>query len=202
MNDSQKKVGKKKDKKSYVESNSIKVDLENDSSMNMDVEDDEVHSVEVADTNDSDDNKSRVKRQRKERSIVWQYFTKLKKKAVGGKVPSKCNKCNHIIIYDSKQELNMDGGSSTTSNVTSTSDVSKGVEETGDDDSTSVFGVRARLKCFDQFQSKKFLANKKSKLQLYLDESRVDRNSNLDVLTFWKANEFRYPTLARMARDF
>ncbi|KAJ0559990.1 putative HAT dimerization domain, ribonuclease H-like superfamily [Helianthus annuus] len=96
----------------------------------------------------------------------------------------------------------MDGGSSTTSNVASTSDASKGVEETGDDDSTSVFGVRARLKDFDQFQSKDFLANKKTELQLYLDESRVDRNSNLDVLTFWKANEFRYPTLARMARDF
>ncbi|KAJ0457450.1 putative transcription factor/ chromatin remodeling BED-type(Zn) family [Helianthus annuus] len=248
MSESQKKVGKKKDKKdkkSNVESDSIKVDLENDSSMNMDVEDDEVHSVEVDDTNDSDDNKSGVKRQRKERSIVWQYFTKLKKKAVGGKVPSKCNKCNHIIIYDSKQavvldpryklhfiewsysqvygrdskeyeyvdevlhstfheyvELNMDGSSSTTSNVASTSDASKGVDETGDDDSTSVFGVRARLKDFDQFQSKDFLANKKSELQLYLDESRVDRNSNLDVLTFWKANEFRYPTLARMARDF
>ncbi|XP_022023193.1 zinc finger BED domain-containing protein RICESLEEPER 2 isoform X2 [Helianthus annuus] len=103
MSDSQKKVGKKKDKKSYPESDSVKIDLENDSSMNMDVEDDEVHSVEVDDTNDSDDNKSGVKRQRKERSIVWQYFTKLKKKAVGGKVPSKCNKCNHIIIYDSKQ---------------------------------------------------------------------------------------------------
>uniref|UniRef100_A0A251S1I8 Putative zinc finger, BED-type n=1 Tax=Helianthus annuus TaxID=4232 RepID=A0A251S1I8_HELAN len=87
----------------YPESDSVKIDLENDSSMNMDVEDDEVHSVEVDDTNDSDDNKSGVKRQRKERSIVWQYFTKLKKKAVGGKVPSKCNKCNHIIIYDSKQ---------------------------------------------------------------------------------------------------
>ncbi|XP_021973749.2 uncharacterized protein LOC110868801 [Helianthus annuus] len=234
MSDSQRKVGKKKDKKSYVESDSIKVDLENDTSMNMDVEDDEVHSVEVDDTNDSDDNKSGVKRQRKERSIVWQYFTKLKKKAVGGKVPSKCNKCNHVIIYDSKQEdeymrnmadlmmtkfqkywsdfsltlaivvvldpryklhfiewsysqvygrdskeyeyvdevlhstfheyveLNMDGGSSTTSNVASTSDASKGVEETGDDDSTSVFGVRARLKDFDQFQSKDFLANKKT----------------------------------------
>ncbi|XP_035844106.1 uncharacterized protein LOC110932214 [Helianthus annuus] len=195
MSESQKKVGKKKDKKSCPESDSIKVDLENDSSMNIDVEDDEVYSVEVDDTNDSDDNKSGVKRQRKERSIVWQYFTKLKKKAVGGKVPSKCNKCNHVIIYDSKQaiavvldpryklhfiewsysqvygrdsneyeyvdevlhstfheyvELNMDGGSSTNSNVASTSDASKGVEETGDDDSTSVFGVSARLKDFDQ----------------------------------------------------
>jgi hypothetical protein len=37
---------------------------------------------------------------------------------------------------------------------------------------------------------------------MYLEESRVDRNSELDVLAFWKANEFRYPTLARMARDF
>ncbi|KAI3814973.1 hypothetical protein L1987_14622 [Smallanthus sonchifolius] len=55
---------------------------------------------------------------------------------------------------------------------------------------------------FDQFQSKDFTTNKKSELQLYLEESRVDRDSELDVLAFWKVNEFRYPILARMARDF
>ncbi|XP_022028604.1 zinc finger BED domain-containing protein DAYSLEEPER-like [Helianthus annuus] len=55
---------------------------------------------------------------------------------------------------------------------------------------------------FDQFQSKDFTINKKSKLQMYLEESRVDRSSELDVLAFWKANEFRYPALVRMARDF
>ncbi|XP_035831304.1 zinc finger BED domain-containing protein DAYSLEEPER-like [Helianthus annuus] len=62
--------------------------------------------------------------------------------------------------------------------------------------------MSARLKDFDQFQSKDFTINKKSELQMYLEVSRVDRSCELDVLDFWKANEFRYPALARMARDF
>ncbi|XP_035836239.1 zinc finger BED domain-containing protein RICESLEEPER 1 isoform X4 [Helianthus annuus] len=166
MSDSQKKVGKKKDKKSYVESDSIKVIY--------------------------------VFSKYKLHFIEWSYSQ------VYGRDSKEYEYVDEVLhsTFHEYVELNMDGGSSTTSNVASTSDASKGVEETGDDDSTSVFGVRARLKDFDQFQSKDFLANKKTELQLYLDESRVDRNSNLDVLTFWKANEFRYPTLARMARDF
>lgn len=38
-------------------------------------------------------------------------------------------------------------------------------------------------------------------MELYLEESKVDRSTKLDVLTFWKANQFRYPELASMAWD-
>ena len=41
----------------------------------------------------------------------------------------------------------------------------------------------------------------KSQLELYLDEPRVNRNAPLDILAFWKSNQFRYPILAMMARD-
>ncbi|KAK0591335.1 hypothetical protein LWI29_000143 [Acer saccharum] len=41
----------------------------------------------------------------------------------------------------------------------------------------------------------------KTQLELYLDEPRVDRSMDLDILSFWKVNEFRYPVLATMARD-
>ena len=41
----------------------------------------------------------------------------------------------------------------------------------------------------------------KTQLELYLDEPRVDRNAKLDILAFWKGNEFRYPELAAMACD-
>ena len=41
----------------------------------------------------------------------------------------------------------------------------------------------------------------KTQLELYLDEPRVDRNAKLDILAFWKGNEFRYPEVAAMARD-
>ena len=41
----------------------------------------------------------------------------------------------------------------------------------------------------------------KSSLELYLDEPKMARNVNLDILAFWKSNECRYPDLAAMARD-
>ncbi|KAL4603777.1 hypothetical protein ACB092_10G148000 [Castanea dentata] len=43
--------------------------------------------------------------------------------------------------------------------------------------------------------------SQKTQLELYLDELRVDRNAKLDILAFWKGNEFRYPELSAMARD-
>ena len=42
---------------------------------------------------------------------------------------------------------------------------------------------------------------RKSELELYLDELRIDRKIDLDILSFWKGNEFRYPNLSSMARD-
>ncbi|OMO90348.1 hypothetical protein COLO4_19223 [Corchorus olitorius] len=41
----------------------------------------------------------------------------------------------------------------------------------------------------------------KSELESYLEENREDYELQLDVLDFLKKNEFRYPTLSRMARD-
>lgn len=34
-----------------------------------------------------------------------------------------------------------------------------------------------------------------------MDEPKVDRKINLNVLDFWKANQFRYPELSILARD-
>ena len=41
----------------------------------------------------------------------------------------------------------------------------------------------------------------KTELELYLDEPIMIRTVNIDVLTFWKSNECRYPILASMACD-
>ena len=41
----------------------------------------------------------------------------------------------------------------------------------------------------------------KSELEVYLDEPRVQGGVELDVLEFWKGNQFRYPELSFMARD-
>lgn len=42
---------------------------------------------------------------------------------------------------------------------------------------------------------------RKSKLELYLDEPRIDRKFDWDIISFWKGNGFRYPNLSSMARD-
>ncbi|KAK9166166.1 hypothetical protein Scep_001357 [Stephania cephalantha] len=41
----------------------------------------------------------------------------------------------------------------------------------------------------------------KCQLELYLDEPKMSRHVKLDILDFWKSNQFRYPNLASMARD-
>ncbi|KAK9093803.1 hypothetical protein Scep_025272 [Stephania cephalantha] len=41
----------------------------------------------------------------------------------------------------------------------------------------------------------------KCQLELYLDEPKMPRHVKLDILDFWKSNQFRYPNLASMARD-
>ena len=40
-----------------------------------------------------------------------------------------------------------------------------------------------------------------SELQLYFNEKRLDRKKDLDILTFWKGEQFRHPILSRLACD-
>ncbi|KAD0670022.1 hypothetical protein E3N88_43897 [Mikania micrantha] len=80
-----------------MDSDCIKVDLENDSTKN-----DEVESMETQDIKDNDDNNVGAKRKQKDQSIVWNYFSKLNQPSIGGKLQCKCNKCKHVFIYDSK----------------------------------------------------------------------------------------------------
>ncbi|CAM8937385.1 unnamed protein product [Rhodiola kirilowii] len=44
-------------------------------------------------------------------------------------------------------------------------------------------------------------ASVRNELQSYLDEQRLDRKLELDVLSWWKKEEFRYPILSRLAGD-
>ena len=43
--------------------------------------------------------------------------------------------------------------------------------------------------------------SKKSELDKYFDEERLDRKYELDVLEWWKGEQFRYPILSHLARD-
>ncbi len=42
---------------------------------------------------------------------------------------------------------------------------------------------------------------KKTELDLYLDEEVLPRNANFDILSWWKTNSLKYPTLGKIARD-
>lgn len=53
---------------------------------------------------------------------------------------------------------------------------------------------------FDSFESEEAISQK-SQLELYLDEPRLERKAKLDVLAYWRGNQFRYPEVAAMARD-
>ncbi|GMN38439.1 hypothetical protein TIFTF001_007670 [Ficus carica] len=44
-------------------------------------------------------------------------------------------------------------------------------------------------------------ANSKSELKLFLDEFRMRRSDDLDILSYWKTNQCRYPILAAIVRD-
>ncbi|KAK9160352.1 hypothetical protein Syun_006693 [Stephania yunnanensis] len=55
---------------------------------------------------------------------------------------------------------------------------------------------------FDEMSSNEFRCNSlKCQLELYLDEPKMPRHVKLDILDFWKSNQFCYPNLASMARD-
>ncbi|CAH1445030.1 unnamed protein product [Lactuca virosa] len=61
--------------------------------------------------------------------------------------------------------------------------------------------TRDMLKKFTAYESIEFALSQKSRLEMYLDEPRSDIDEDLDVLSFWKAHQYRYPELASMARD-
>ncbi|XP_060669258.1 zinc finger BED domain-containing protein RICESLEEPER 2-like [Ziziphus jujuba] len=58
------------------------------------------------------------------------------------------------------------------------------------------------LKEFNICEIEELGANtQKSQLELYLEEPRMATEIELNVLDYWKANQFRYPEVASMARD-
>ncbi|KAL5562321.1 hypothetical protein UlMin_032068 [Ulmus minor] len=43
--------------------------------------------------------------------------------------------------------------------------------------------------------------SKKTEMDLYLDDEVLPRNVNFDILSLWKTNSLKYPTLGKIARD-
>ncbi|KAI0522399.1 hypothetical protein KFK09_004778 [Dendrobium nobile] len=56
------------------------------------------------------------------------------------------------------------------------------------------------MKDFQSFHSEIGMP-RKSELELYLDEPNLDAEIDLDILQFWKGNQYRFPAISAMARD-
>ncbi|CAH1432736.1 unnamed protein product [Lactuca virosa] len=82
----------------------------------------------------------------------------------------------------------------------STSDSSNSVYKKKDDTTLSK-STREMLQEFTVYETKEFALSQKSQLEIYLDEPRSDITEDINVLSFWKAYQYRYPELASMARD-
>ncbi|XP_021298233.1 zinc finger BED domain-containing protein RICESLEEPER 2-like [Herrania umbratica] len=70
------------------------------------------------------------------------------------------------------------------------------------DEHTLTEGKKDFFEEFDSYATIKFgAATQKSQLEWYLSEPRVERTKEINILQFWKENQYRYPELAAMARD-
>nr|KAJ0190024.1 hypothetical protein LSAT_V11C800414690 [Lactuca sativa] len=54
---------------------------------------------------------------------------------------------------------------------------------------------------FDEYDNDDSGSNTKSQLHVYLLEPRAKRNSSINMLELWKAEQYWYPELAKLAMD-
>ncbi|PON86260.1 HAT, C-terminal dimerization domain containing protein [Trema orientale] len=149
--------------------------------LEINVDDFESKSVDVPIDIDLDDEndgtgggvEQQLKRKRRLTSQVWKYFEIL---STGLDKTRNHRDVGQLLISQDSGLLSLGG---------SKFDVEKFRNMEFDDMSSDELG-----KCMQ-----------KSQLKLYLDEPRMARNVKLDVLAFWKSNQFRYPELAAIARD-
>jgi len=57
------------------------------------------------------------------------------------------------------------------------------------------------LKDFDNYSNEVFAPLSKTELETYLEEKKLPRVDDMDVLNYWCTNQFRFPILSQMARD-
>ncbi|XP_040361763.1 zinc finger BED domain-containing protein RICESLEEPER 2-like [Rosa chinensis] len=70
-----------------------------------------------------------------------------------------------------------------------------------DEDSSQAQGDHSLLEAFDNAYKIGSSSSIKTELSKYLDEARLERKQELDVLSWWKMEQIRYPILFHLARD-
>ncbi|PON64376.1 Ribonuclease H-like domain containing protein [Parasponia andersonii] len=167
----------------------------------------ESNSVDVPiDVNNENDGSGGIDQQLKYKrrltSKVWKSFDMLPL-GLDKKQRARCKLCGVEYFAGSKhgtESLFEEYKSKSTQLLTSTSPQRQNANTM-----LSMDDIDTTIEVFKEFDdiSSDELSNsmQKSQLELYLDEPRIARNIKLDVLAFWKSNQFRYLELATMARD-
>ncbi|KAM5562149.1 zinc finger BED domain-containing protein DAYSLEEPER-like [Rosa sericea] len=70
-----------------------------------------------------------------------------------------------------------------------------------DEGSSQTQGDHSLLEAFDNAYKIGSSSSMKTELSKYLDEERLERKQELDVLSWWKMEHIRYPILFHLARD-
>ncbi|XP_062013053.1 zinc finger BED domain-containing protein DAYSLEEPER-like [Rosa rugosa] len=70
-----------------------------------------------------------------------------------------------------------------------------------DEGSSQAQGDHSLLEAFDNAYKIGSSSSMKTELSKYLDEARLERKQELDVLSWWKMEQIRYPILFHLARD-
>ncbi|KAL7585178.1 zinc finger BED domain-containing protein RICESLEEPER 2-like [Lactuca sativa] len=110
------------------------------------------------------------------------------------------NDCIREKLHDLFGEYVIELPMSYRASTVSTSDSSNSVYKKKDDKTLSK-STREMLQEFTVYETKEFALSQKSQLEMYLDEPRSEVTEDINVLSFWKAHQYRYPELASMARD-
>lgn len=129
-----------------------------------------------------------AKKRKKRRSKAWDTFDEL---PVGADnvLHVRCSKCGYTCVYNS---------SNGTGNMLKHQKVCL---NTGDIRQMILSSSQGSITEFDALDRDMNLALDKTELDKYLEENRLNRSIEIDILEYWNSNQFRFPNLALMARD-
>ncbi|KAL6274191.1 hypothetical protein ACE6H2_024883 [Prunus campanulata] len=80
-------------------------------------------------------------------------------------------------------------------------DVSMGIDAANTENTDEKELSPTKKKDFDNSYKNGPSTSRKNELHKYLDEERLDRKQDMDVLSWWQMEHFHYPILSNLARD-
>ncbi|KAL4563638.1 hypothetical protein LXL04_027683 [Taraxacum kok-saghyz] len=182
----------------------VDVDVE----VNDEDSDDPVEEIDP-DSQGVESTSTKKRKTRTLKSEVWQWFTIIKKKPNDtGPSVCVCNKCGQKYKAGSDQgtgnlkrhhkkcekEKNRDIGQYMIAS-------NSGVIDMRNPKFSQAKFRELLIEEFDEYDNDDLGSTTTTQLQVYLLEPRAKRTSHIHMLDFWKAQQYRYPELAKLAMD-